>query len=181
MGSIQSCMYMYFHGLTCYLSTSGEITNIPPGSAHPKGMLKGHIFGNILHIFHLCSSYDDDMAQLVTFQTGLIACGYTVTSLSPIFQRADEHATAIHSREQEGVLHPPWQSPTLLPKCFSVWNFTQRIQSLKTFTTSDKPMPLNWRAFSPSKKYATSARRQSTWTTSLLPTANHLILGIGSL
>jgi hypothetical protein len=42
---------------------------IPPGSAHPKGMIKGLIFGNTLRIMHLCSHEGDIATHLSNFRT----------------------------------------------------------------------------------------------------------------
>ena len=54
---------------------------IPPGSAHPKAMIKGLVFGNTLRIMRLCSHEDDTSAHLSNFRTRLLARGYPLSLL----------------------------------------------------------------------------------------------------
>jgi len=47
---------------------------IPPHSAQPNGVLTGHIFGNVLRIFHLNSDETDSIEDLVNFYQCFLSC-----------------------------------------------------------------------------------------------------------
>ena len=78
---------------------------IPPGSAHPKGMIKGLIFGNTLRILRLCSKHDDAVTHLLNFKTRLIARGYTKEFLEPHFTKALIHAQHTISKIKDTNKH----------------------------------------------------------------------------
>ena len=64
---------------------------IPPGSAHPKSMIKGLILGNTLCIIHLCLGQADATIHLLNFKNQLIARGYTSAVLAPLFLHRHSH------------------------------------------------------------------------------------------
>eukprot|EP00804_Cyclotella_cryptica_P016245 CCRYP_005732-RA/>CCRYP_005732-RA protein AED:0.27 eAED:0.19 QI:0/-1/0/1/-1/0/1/0/441 len=82
---------------------------IPPGSAHPKGMIKGLIFGNNLCIMHLCSHEDDITTHLANFKTRLLTRGYPHSLLEPLFLQAVKHAKAFITNQ--GRDHPTQPLP----------------------------------------------------------------------
>eukprot|EP00804_Cyclotella_cryptica_P016595 CCRYP_001935-RA/>CCRYP_001935-RA protein AED:0.24 eAED:0.24 QI:0/-1/0/1/-1/0/1/0/270 len=86
---------------------------IAPGSAHPNGMIKGLIFGNTLRIMRLCSHDDDVSTHLTNFKTRLLARGYPLRLLEPLFLQAIQHAkTFIRNQGRES--HDPTISPQYL-------------------------------------------------------------------
>ena len=84
---------------------------IPPGSAHPKAMIKGLIFGKTLRIMRLCSNKDDTTAHLSNFRTRLLARGYPQSLLEPLFLQAIAHPKAFITNQGNGhSSHPPSQN-----------------------------------------------------------------------
>lgn len=65
---------------------------IPPHSAHPPGVLLGHIHGNILRINQLCSGKDDVTNIIQTFVRWLVARGHKPPTLLTIFDLALDNA-----------------------------------------------------------------------------------------
>ena len=65
---------------------------IPPHSSHPKGVLTGLIFGQVLRIRRLCTINDDANTKISEFFTRLLARGHTSESLEPLFRRAEANA-----------------------------------------------------------------------------------------
>eukprot|EP00804_Cyclotella_cryptica_P028484 CCRYP_020575-RA/>CCRYP_020575-RA protein AED:0.51 eAED:0.51 QI:0/-1/0/1/-1/0/1/0/243 len=96
---------------------------IPPGSAHPKAMINGLIFGNTLRIIRLCSHDDNATCHLSNFKTRLIVKGYSQELLDLIFVNAITHAKAFVSNSNPNPNHdsrnrcnPPVQDTS--PKVF---------------------------------------------------------------
>jgi hypothetical protein len=67
---------------------------IPPHSAHPPGLLPGMIHGTLFRIFTLCSDDSDRKLRTQTFLRRLLARGYKIDDLRPLFHRAIERAKA---------------------------------------------------------------------------------------
>ena len=65
---------------------------IPPHSAHPPGVLPGHVFGNILRIFRLNSDEEDIVDDTVKFYHRFLQRGHTCDVLKPLFLAAKENA-----------------------------------------------------------------------------------------
>ena len=80
---------------------------IPPGSAHPKGMIKGLIFGNTLRIMRLCSHEGDVATHLSNFRTRLLARGYPQNLLEPLSLQAIQHAKTFITNQGTDHLTPP--------------------------------------------------------------------------
>ena len=65
---------------------------IPTLSAHPKGVLTGHIFGNVLRIFRLNSNENDMIKDTVNFYNRFLARGHKRDILKPLFLKAIDNA-----------------------------------------------------------------------------------------
>ena len=65
---------------------------IPPHSAHPPGVLAGHIFGNVLRIFRLNSNESDIVQDVLEFYRRFTRRGHTHTILKPLFNKAIANA-----------------------------------------------------------------------------------------
>lgn len=69
---------------------------IPPNSAHPPGVLTGHIFGNLLRIFRLNSYEDDIIKDTLNFYDRFLARGHKNTQkrdvLTPLFLKGIANA-----------------------------------------------------------------------------------------
>jgi len=61
---------------------------IPPSSAHPPGMLKGLIFGNLCRFWNQNSFVDDYIAVASAFLRHLTAQGYSREDTVPLFLKA---------------------------------------------------------------------------------------------
>jgi hypothetical protein len=90
---------------------------IPPHSAHLPGLLPGIIHGTLFRIFTLCTDDDDKKLRTQTFFRRLLARGYKVDNLRPLFHHAIERAKAYTgpgnaiSHAQDGhsvILHLPF-------------------------------------------------------------------------
>ena len=65
---------------------------IPPHSAHPPGVLTGHIFGNVLRIFRLNSDEEDILDDTVRFYRRFLNRGHKRDVLTPLFLKAITNA-----------------------------------------------------------------------------------------
>ena len=65
---------------------------IPPNSAHPPGVLTGHIFGNLLRIFRLNSYEDDIIKDTLNFYDRFLARGHKRDVLTPLFLKGIANA-----------------------------------------------------------------------------------------
>ena len=65
---------------------------IPPHSAHPPGVLAGHIFGNVLRIFRLNTEEEDIIKDVTQFMSRFQRRGHTREVLVPIFLKAISNA-----------------------------------------------------------------------------------------
>ena len=86
--------------MTFQLKTDGKITTtlyekpmalhcfIPPHSAHPPGVLRSHIFGNILRIFRLNSKEVDITRATMQFLRRFLVRGHSLQTIKPIFLKA---------------------------------------------------------------------------------------------
>ena len=61
---------------------------IPPHSAHPPGVLTGHIFGEVLRINRLCLDSDDITQRIRIFFRRLMRRGHKPSKLLPLFKQA---------------------------------------------------------------------------------------------
>ena len=89
-----------FLDLTIQLNNDGSITTktfvkpmnlhlyIPPHSAHPLGVLKSLIFGNVLRYWNQNTHRHDFIEATSAFYGHLLNRGYTPEKLTPIFQEA---------------------------------------------------------------------------------------------
>jgi hypothetical protein len=152
---------------------------IPPGSAHPKGMIKGLIFGNTLRIIRLCSSQADATIHLLNFKNRLIARGYTSAVITPLYLQALTHAGDFVTRGEDSIQHPPKSDTST--KVFFTLSFIQRTQTHEPYTVYGMRMLLSEKGPIPFMTLATYSMKWSTLTASLLPTVDHLISRIGFL
>lgn len=65
---------------------------IPPHSAHPPGVLTGHVFGEVLRIHRLCSEQDDVVERMRIFYRRLLLRGHKPLTLIPLFRQAIANA-----------------------------------------------------------------------------------------
>jgi len=65
---------------------------IPPHSAHPPGVLTGHIFGNLLRIFRLNSDEADIIKDTLTFYDRFLVRGHKRDVLTPLFLKGIKNA-----------------------------------------------------------------------------------------
>ncbi|EJK51930.1 hypothetical protein THAOC_28853 [Thalassiosira oceanica] len=61
---------------------------IPPHSAHPPGILTGHVYGEVLRIHRICMDEDDRANRVKTCYDRLISRGHTPSALLPLFKKA---------------------------------------------------------------------------------------------
>jgi len=94
---------------TLYKKSLSLYLYLPPGSAHPPGILKGLIAGSILQIVPLTSNPDTRKKHLSQMFTRLLAQGYTATQLKPIFN------TYLQKFTQTSVTHPLQYTDTDTP------------------------------------------------------------------
>ena len=71
---------------------------IPPHSSHPRGVLNGLVFGQILRVRRLCTRREDADTKIREFFDRLLARGHTRDKLLPIFARAEENASEYINR-----------------------------------------------------------------------------------
>jgi hypothetical protein len=83
---------------------------IPPHSAHPPGMLKGVIFGELNRIHSLCSDPADRHSRALDLYRRLLGRGYKRPDISPIFdaalsklatEKSSTAATAVRDQEEQ--------------------------------------------------------------------------------
>ena len=77
---------------TLYEKKANLYLYIPPHSSHPKGVLTGLVFGQILRIRRLCSIKADADNKIQQFFTRLLARGHSADTLTPLFVKAEENA-----------------------------------------------------------------------------------------
>ena len=61
---------------------------IPPHSAHPPGILTGHVYGEVLRIHRICKDEDDRANRVRTCYDRLLLRGHTSSTLLPLFKKA---------------------------------------------------------------------------------------------
>ena len=71
---------------------------IPPHSSHPKGVLTGLVFGQILRVRRLCSNKADADAKIQQFFSRLLARGHSRETLIPLFIKAEDNAKCYLNR-----------------------------------------------------------------------------------
>jgi hypothetical protein len=81
--SISTCLYEKPLNLYLYL---------PPHSAHPPGVLRGLVTGNVIRICRLTSLWEDSETAIRTFYRRLLRRGYSPEILRPLFADAIEKA-----------------------------------------------------------------------------------------
>jgi hypothetical protein len=81
--SISTCLYEKPLNLYLYL---------PPHSAHPPGVLRGLVTGNVIRICRLTSRWEDSETAIRTFYRRLTRRGYSPETLLPIFADAVKKA-----------------------------------------------------------------------------------------
>jgi hypothetical protein len=86
---------------TIYEKEQNLYLHIPPHSSHPKGVLTGLIFGQVLLIQHLCSASTDTDNKICEFYKQLHHRGHDNDSLQPLFSHAEENAAAYMGRSTE--------------------------------------------------------------------------------
>jgi len=79
-------------GTTLYEKASNLHLYIPSHSAHPPGLIRGIVYGNIFRIHTLCSDDTDILAKTKMFYHRLLARGYQRKDILPLFQSAIERA-----------------------------------------------------------------------------------------
>jgi hypothetical protein len=63
---------------------------IPPHSSHAPGVFTGLIFGNVLQIYQLCSKQEDIDNKIKKFMKQLLAWGFSLNKIRPLFSKAAE-------------------------------------------------------------------------------------------
>lgn len=86
---------------TIYEKEQNLYLYIPPHSSHPKGVLTGLIFGQVLRLRRLCSASTDADNKIQQFYERLRHRGHNDESLLPLFRRAEENAATYMSRSDE--------------------------------------------------------------------------------
>ena len=71
---------------------------IPPHSCHAPGVIIGHIFGQILRIYQLCTLESVQEDELYLFFGRLLDRGYESSYITPLFAKAIDNATLYLSR-----------------------------------------------------------------------------------
>ena len=71
---------------------------IPPHSCHAPGVITGHIFGQVLRIYQLCTLELVQEAELYLFFGRLLDRGYQSDDITPIFANAIDNATRYLAR-----------------------------------------------------------------------------------
>ena len=79
---------------------------IPPGSAHPKGVLKSLIFGTLQRYWSQNSKRDDFLSAASAFYGHLLNRGYTPSMLTPLFIGAAE--TSNHKASRSAPEETEW-------------------------------------------------------------------------
>ena len=128
---------MNFLDLTVQLEPNGSISTktfvkpmnlhlyIPPRSAHPKGVLKSLIFGNLHRFWLQNSDRADYMATTKAFHGHLLNRGYSPTELQPLFLEAADSIDASTGTTKA--------KPMTAPKGFFLhWRFHPRDLSRQT-------------------------------------------------
>ena len=83
---------------TLYEKSQNLYLYIPPHLSHPRGVLNGLIFGQVLRIRRLCTYESDADAKIRQFFDRLIARGHSRDRLIPLFTRAEANAAEYISR-----------------------------------------------------------------------------------
>jgi hypothetical protein len=86
---------------TIYEKEQNLYLYIPPHSSHPKGVLTGLIFGQVLRLRRLCSDHMDADNKIREFYKRLRRRGHEDDSLQPLFRRAEENAATYMNRSDE--------------------------------------------------------------------------------
>jgi hypothetical protein len=128
-----------FLDLTIAIEIDGSITTktfvklmnlhlyIPPTSAHPKGVLKSLIFGNLQRYWTQNSRRDDFIFAASAFYGHLLNRGYTNEVLAPTFQEAA--ATIDNKSKKLAVLGEQLWDPSTVPTpnhLFIHWEYHPR-------------------------------------------------------
>ena len=74
---------------------------IPPHSAHPPGILTGHVYGEVLRIHRICMDEDDRANRVKTCYDRLISRGHTRSTLLPLFKKALTNARKFLTTSKE--------------------------------------------------------------------------------
>ena len=74
---------------------------IPPHSAHPPGVLTGHIFGEVLRINRLCLDSDDITQRIRIFFRRLMRRAHKPSKLLPLFKQAMANAKKYLATSEE--------------------------------------------------------------------------------
>ena len=74
---------------------------IPPNSCHAPGVTSGHVFGQVLRIYQLCSREVDIDRELKLFLNQLLDRGHQLDNLRPLFTKAIENARRYLSQTEE--------------------------------------------------------------------------------
>jgi hypothetical protein len=93
-GKLQTTIYEKAQNLYLY---------IPPHSSHPKGVLTGLIFGQVLRIRRLCSLSTDADEKISQFFDRLRHRGHSNESLIPLFSRAEANASKYINRSADDI------------------------------------------------------------------------------
>eukprot|EP00956_Cyclotella_meneghiniana_P032435 scaffold89233_cov70-Cyclotella_meneghiniana.AAC.1 len=78
---------------TIFEKSQNQYLYIPPHSSHPRGVLTGLVFGQVLRFRRHCTHRHDANAKIKQFIQRLIARGHKKDDLLPIFERAEINAT----------------------------------------------------------------------------------------
>jgi hypothetical protein len=128
-----------FLDLTIAIESDGSITTrtfvkamnlhlyIPPTSAHPKGVLKSLIFGNLQRYWHQNSRRDDFIFAASAFYGHLLNRGYTTEVLNETFQEAA--ATIDNKSQKMAAMGEQLWDPSTVPtpsRLFIHWDYHPR-------------------------------------------------------
>ena len=88
---------------------------IPPFLCHAPGVSTGLIFGHFYQVMTLCTYQHDINQELTNFLHHLLAWGYTLTYLLPVFlsakHKALTHWTRLCQQTHPSTLQPPLKNP----------------------------------------------------------------------
>ena len=73
---------------------------IPPQSCHSSGVIIGHVFGQVLQIYQLCTQESAQEVELHLFFRRLLDRGYKSNFITPFFDKAIDNATRYLSRSE---------------------------------------------------------------------------------
>ena len=94
-GRVESTIYGKKQALYLY---------IPPSSTYPPGATTGHVMGNVLRIYQLCTQQGDIQSKLDKFFIHLLNHGHQHSTLLPLFDKDTHNASEYLSMSESKTL-----------------------------------------------------------------------------